>query len=175
MKERHTININGNMRKILLIGHMRHGKDTLAEMMARTFGYKYSSSSLMACNIFIYDALKRKYGYESVYQCFEDRVNHRAEWHDLICEYNEDDGARLAKEIMKECNMYVGMRSDKELKACLEQKVFDLVIGVYDPRKPLEGEDSFDIDFWNAAQVVIPNAGEKEHLFQKMIKAMRLF
>lgn len=163
------------MRNILIIGHARHGKDTLANMMAQTFGYGFTSSSMMACHLFIYDKLKDKYGYESKKQCFDDRVNHRAEWHDLICEYNEEDGARLAKEIMKKCNLYVGMRSDKELKACEEQKVFDLVLGVFDPRKPLEKEDSFNIDFWNAAHVVIPNAGSIEDLFRHMMKAMRLF
>jgi hypothetical protein len=78
------------------------------------FGYNYKSSSLAASEIFIYDTLKDKYGYKTPEECFEDRVNHRAEWFDLICDYNKDDKARLAKEIMKSADIYVGMRSNEE-------------------------------------------------------------
>ena len=34
-------------------------------------------------------------------ECFEDRVNHRSEWFDLITNYNKEDRTRLTKEILK--------------------------------------------------------------------------
>ena len=140
----------------------------LQEMMGLTF----ESSSEAASKIFLYDALREKYGYTSPEQCFEDRVNHRAEWHDLICDYNKDDKARLAKEILKNADIYVGMRSDTEIKKCLEDGLFDMVIAVYDPRKPLEPASSFNIDMWAVADVVIPNAGTLEDLRNKLKRIM---
>lgn len=156
------------MKKLLLLGHMRHGKDTLAEMLQTQFGYTFESSSVAAARIFLYDALKAKYGYKTPEECYEDRVNHRVEWHDLIVDYNKDDGARLTKEILKESSIYVGMRSDFELQCCKEQGIFDLVIGIYDPRKSLESRESFDIDFWNQCDIIIPNAGTLDDLKRRV-------
>jgi dephospho-CoA kinase len=158
--------------KICLLGHCRHGKDTVAGMLQEMMGLTFESSSEAASKIFLYDALREKYGYTSPEQCFEDRVNHRAEWHDLICDYNKDDKARLAKEILKNADIYVGMRSDTEIKKCLEDGLFDMVIAVYDPRKPLEPASSFNIDMWAVADVVIPNAGTLEDLRNKLKRIM---
>jgi len=69
--------------KLLIIGHARHGKDTLAELLRDTFELKFVSSSQAASDIFIFDELKDKYGYTTPEECFEDRVNHRAEWYDM--------------------------------------------------------------------------------------------
>jgi len=147
------------MKRILIIGHCRHGKDTVAEMIRDQFGLTFESSSVAAVRIFIYDALRGKYGYKSPKQCFEDRINHRAEWFDLITEYNSTDKARLARGIVEHANIYVGMRSADEIDACIEAGLFGMVIGVYDPRKPQESPDSFNIDIWKHSDIVIPNSG----------------
>lgn len=157
--------------KLLIIGHGRHGKDTVAANISQHFGMTFMSSSQAAADIFIYDALKDKYGYETPEQCYADRANHRKEWHDLICEYNKKDKARLAKEILKKDDIYVGMRSDEELEECLNQSLFHWVIGVYDPRKPHEPSDSFDIDLWEKADFIIPNAGS---LWDLRVKVFRI-
>jgi hypothetical protein len=156
--------------KILIIGNARHGKDTVAEYMKSFFGYEFKSSSLAASEIFIYNTLKDKYGYKTPVECFEDRVNHRSEWFDLICEFNKDDKARLAKEIMKSADIYVGMRSDEECQECLKQGVFDIVIGVFDPRKPLEDKSSFDIDLFMESHYLILNNGTLNELGSRVIQ-----
>ena len=155
-------------KKILIIGHARHGKDTVAEMMEKFFGFTFESSSIAACRIFLFDALKDKYGYTTPEHCFEDRVNHREEWKDLICEYNKVDKARLAREIIKSYDIYVGMRDDEEIQACMDHRLFDHVIAVYDPRKPKESSKSFNIDMWAAADIVIPNAWDLPALERKV-------
>jgi hypothetical protein len=159
--------------KLLIIGHARHGKDTVAEIIGQHFGLTYKASSQAAADIFIYDELKEKYGYETPEECFKDRMNHRAEWHDMICEYNKDDKARLAKGILEHADIYVGMRSSAEIKESIRQSLFDYVISVYDPRKPLEGKDSFDIDIWVDADIVIPNAGSLWDLRVKVHKIIK--
>ena len=155
--------------KILIVAGARNGKDTVAQMITDEIGLKFQGSSYKAAEIFIYDELKAKYGYNSFEECFEDRINHRAEWHKLICEYNIDDKARLAKEILKDSDMYVGMRSNIELEECQNQGIFDLIIGVYDPRKEEEPKDSFDIDIWKWCDFIIMNNSDLQTL-QKRVK-----
>jgi hypothetical protein len=147
--------------KLLIIGHMRHGKDTVAEMIEEFTGMSFKSSSEMAAEIFIYNKLKDKYDYSSFIECFEDRMNHRAEWHDLIKNYNNPDKAKLAKEILKHNDMYVGMRSQAEIDKCIEDSVFDMIIGVFDPDKPLEPKDSFDINLFASSDIIIPTGDLK--------------
>lgn len=156
--------------KLLILGHARHGKDTFAEILNEEFGLKFESSSKAAADIFIYDVLKDKYGYKTPEECFEDRVNHRGEWHELICDYNIDDKAKLAKSILERADCYVGMRSRYEIEECLNQKLFDLIIWVdASDRLPLESSDSFNIDISNA-DVIIPNNGTYEEFRDKVIR-----
>lgn len=161
-------------RKLLIIGHARHGKDTVAEFFRELHGYTFQSSSSAAADIFLYESLKEKYGYQDYMECYADRVNKRKEWHDAICEFNAEDKARLAKEIMRENDIYVGMRSDVECQECLEQGVFDFVIGVYNPRVPYESKESFDINIWKESNLIIPNAGTLEELKERVWRIGRL-
>jgi hypothetical protein len=157
--------------KLLIIGHGRHGKDTVAAMLKEEFRLTHLASSEASSTIFVFDALKEKYGYTTVEDCFNDRANHRAEWYDLICEYNADDQARLAKDIVKRANVYVGMRSQAELDACIEQGVFDAIIGVVDPRKPFEDKASMSIAVEKYADLTIYNDGTLDDLRKNVIVA----
>jgi dephospho-CoA kinase len=159
-----------NTPKILIIGHKRHAKDTMAEILEEDFNIKYISSSQAASNIFIYDKLKDKYGYKTSEECFEDRINHRPEWYQLICEYNKDDKTRLAKEILKDSQCYVGMRDRGEILECIKQGLFDLIIWVdASERLPQEPATSFNIDK-SCADVIIENNGTFEEFKEKVMR-----
>ena len=97
--------------KLLIIAPKRSGKDHLAEYLRDSIGLTYESSSRLAAKIFIFDKLKDKYGYQNVEECFLDRSSHRPEWYELIREYNKEDPIRLCKEILKNNDAYIGMRS----------------------------------------------------------------
>jgi len=144
--------------KVLILGDARHGKDTLAELLEKYYGVKYKSSSQAAADIFIYAKLGHEYGYTTPEECFQDRVNHRVEWHDLISDYNKDDRARLAKGILEHADCYVGMRCHKEVDECRKQGLFDLIVWVdASERLPKEGKDSFDIEMCNADMIIENN------------------
>lgn len=160
--------------KLLIIGHGRHGKDELAEFFVKNHGMKAESSSMAAARIFLYDVLKDKYGYKTFEECYEDRHNHRSEWFDLITEYNKDDKCRLAREIMKDSDIYVGMRSSEEIKACKEAKIFDKVLWIDRPGYPLEQEDSFNITI-NDADASVLNDGSLEDLGKKVDVYMLMY
>jgi dephospho-CoA kinase len=156
--------------KLCIIGHCRHGKDSMAEILQEEFGLKFKSSSQASSEIFIYDALKEKYNYKTPKECFEDRVNHRVEWHDLICEYNKNDKARLAKKILKHADAYVGMRDSSEIKECIKQGLFNLIIWVdASKRLPLESKESFNIDI-SDADIIIDNNSSFEEFREKVIR-----
>lgn len=157
-------------KKLLILGNMRHGKDSFAELLNKHFGLTFKSSSQAATDIFLYDTLKDKYGYTTPEECFEDRVNHRAEWKDLICHYNKDDRAKLAKEILKNSDCYVGMRDRAEINECMKQGLFDIIVWIdASDRLPLEPADSFDIDK-SCADIIIENNGTFEEFKEKVLR-----
>ena len=131
------------MPNLMICGYARHGKDTVAELLADYANMTFESSSHFVAERLILPALADKYGYKDAEECYQDRMNHRSEWFDLICEYNKDDPARLSREIFKVHDMYVGIRNAKEFIAAREQGVCDLSIWVdASQRHPPEGQDS---------------------------------
>lgn len=166
-----TMNTKHKKRlNICIIGHCRHGKDTMGEILRDNFGLTITSSSQAAADIFIYDKLKGKYGYKTPEECFEDRVNHRAEWYDLICEYNQFDKARLAKDILNKTECYIGMRDREEIRECINQGIFDLIIWVdASKRLPMEDKSSFNIDT-SCADIIINNNDDFESFKEKVIR-----
>lgn len=162
------------MKKLLIIGHARHGKDTVAEILLEHYGYQFKSSSELAAEIFIYDELKEKYGYQNFQECYIDRMNHRSEWYNLIKDYNQPDRAKLAKEILKMADCYVGMREREEILECVKQKLFDLIIWVdRSEHLPLEPADSFNIDK-SLADIIIDNNGSLADLVHKVFRLGKL-
>lgn len=153
----------GNPLKVLVLGYKQSGKDTAAEYWRDTFGMTFKSSSWAAGEIFIFDYLMYKYGYTSKEECFADRVHRRAEWYDLICDYNKYDPTRLAKEILTKTGAYIGMRSKEEVQACIEQKIFDLIIWIdAEKRVGKESSDSCTVTEEYADIIIDNNGTEKE-------------
>jgi dephospho-CoA kinase len=159
-----------NNIKLLIIGAARWGKDSFSEILNEAYGLKFISSSQACADIFIYDELKDKYGYTTPEECFNDRVNHRSEWYQMICDYNKDDKAKLAKEILKYNNAYVGMRDSAEIKECLNQGLFDLVIWVdASERLPIEDSNSFNITK-SDADIIVENNGTFEEFKESVLR-----
>lgn len=165
--------VKNKFPKILIIGSARHGKDSMAEILNSEFGLTYQSSSQAAANIFIYDELKDKYNYKNPTECFEDRMNHRQEWYEMICNYNKDDRARLAKEILEISDCYVGMRDDEEFKECINQNLFDIIIWVDASERLPKETNSFNIEKENA-DVVIDNNNTFDDFYKKVLRLGRI-
>lgn len=150
--------------KLLVIGHGRHGKDTVCEILRDEYGFSFESSSQFCSKLFIFDQLKNKYGYSSEQECYADRHNHRAEWYDAICAYNVPDAARLGREIFHEHDIYCGLRNKKEYHAMRNTGVFDYAIWVdRSDHLPLESESSMTLKQW-MADFTIDNNGTLDEL-----------
>ena len=116
--------------KLLVIGHGRHGKDTVSEILCQDFGLSFISSSMFACKKFIYYDLKEKYQYKSIEECYSDRHNHRSEWYNAIASYCKNDPSQLGKDIFSEHDIYCGLRNEREFTEMKKEGVFDACIWV---------------------------------------------
>ena len=150
--------------KLLVIGHGRHGKDTVCEILRDNYNYTFESSSQFCSRLFIYDMLKDKYGYSSEEECYADRHNHRVEWYNAICAYNEKDAATLGRAMFDEFDIYCGLRNRREYFAMKNTGVFDYCIWVdRSMHLPLESKDSMSLEQW-MADYTIDNNGTLEDL-----------
>ena len=158
--------------KIVVIGHKQHGKDTLAELITKHSNLRCSGSSVKALELFLFDILADKYGYKTIEEAYEDRDSCRQDWFESIAKYNTPDPTKLARQIMEENDIYVGIRNPIELDACLEEGVFNFVIGIFDPRKPLEGLSN-KIDVHKYSDLLITNDGNLQELEEKVVYSLK--
>ena len=163
-----------NNPKIAIIGYARHGKDTVAELLFNQFGLMFMSSSVAASKLFIYDALKEKYLYKTPEECFEDRVNHRAEWFEIIKEYEEKEGlTALSKFIFSFSDIYVGFRNRKAFEASVKEGLVDFTIWVdRSEHLPPERKTSMELNKGDA-DLVLDNNGSLEELKNKVHRAFK--
>lgn len=171
-----TVSLSGGITKkpkLMIIGHGRHGKDTVCEIVHHHYNYSFQSSSKFCAELFIYEHLKDCYGYSSIDQCYEDRHNHRSEWYNLIKDYNGNDPARLGRELYETYDIYCGLRSSAEFHALRNEGVFDYAIWV-DRSEHLapEPSDSITVQPW-MADYVIDNNGSLALLEHNTLSLMR--
>lgn len=158
--------------KLLVIGHARHGKDSLCEILKHNYGFKFTSSSEFANKTIIFPALQKKYDYMSLYHCFQDRVNHRKEWFNLINEYCGENPSRLTQEILAEYDIYAGLRNRSEFEA--SKHLFDFIIWVdASKRLPSESNESMELTAEDA-NIVIDNNGSQDDLVKHIDNMIRV-
>lgn len=152
------------MQKVLILGDGRSGKDTVADLLSRLFGYRVVSSSFFAAERVMMPFFGDKYA--TVEDCFADRHtgNNREVWYNQIQAYNTPDKSRLAREILEISDVYVGMRSNEELAEA--RPLFDKVIWVDASRRGVsrEGRGSFTIDYDPESMLLLDNNGTLEDL-----------
>ena len=149
--------------RILIIGHARHGKDTVAEMIRDQMGLTFESSSEFVGRECVWPTWGCE-RYETFEECFEDRVTeeNRIVWGNLIAAYCTPNKSRIAEEILEGNDMYVGMRRIDEWQASV--KLFDYTIWVDAcKRKPLENILSNEMTPAHA-DLYIDNNGPEENL-----------
>lgn len=166
---------SSNKLHIAIIGHMRSGKDELGLIIEEFTDLKAISSSWILNKEFLFDLLNSKYnkGYKTLQESFDDRVNNREIWFNEIKAFNTPDKTATARLILKEANIYTGMRSNDEIQACLEANLFDLVIWVdASQRVPDEPVKSFNISK-DVAHIIIDNNGTLEQFRQRAIALIK--
>lgn len=133
--------------RLLVTGHARHGKDTVCGIIRNAFGLTFTSSSYFVAEKAVRPYLaERGLFYATLEECYADRINHRAKWHDAIHAYNTPDLARMGRELFAQYDMYCGLRNRKEFLAIRAEKLFDVSVWVDRIRHhPPEPHDSMQI------------------------------
>ena len=162
--------------RFIVVGHARHGKDTVGDILADRLSLTAKSSSMVAAEKVVMPYLERFKGitYDSVEAAYADRVNYRSTWYDAIVEFNTPDKTKLAREIFKDSSIYVGLRSQKELWAIKAAGLVDFVIWVDAlDRLPPESPKSMTIQPWEADFHIDNNGSLEETIFQVETLAKR--
>ena len=158
--------------KLLVVGHGRHGKDTVCEMLEQ-YGYKFQSSSKFCSELFIYKDLKEQYGYANEEECYTDRHNHRTEWYNMIHNYCSDDLAKLGRNLFAKHDIYCGLRNKREFFAMQNEEIFDYAIWVdRTDHLPKEDPASMSIEQW-MCDYTIDNNGSLDRLEKNVAILMR--
>ena len=156
---------------ILVIGHARHGKDTVCEML-EAYGFRFVSSSEFVGREIIFDRIGHEYAgdFDAM---FDDRVNRREEWFKFIEEYNTPDETRTGRTMLERgYHLYCGMRRKEELEACVAAGLFDMIWWVdRSLHLPPEDESSNTLDLTHVTHF-INNNGTLADLSLEVHKAL---
>jgi hypothetical protein len=154
--------------KILLLGHGGHGKTSISNLLTEFTGLTCKDSSWAAAEKAVWPFIGHEY--PSLQACFDDRRNRRKEWKDYIKDFNTPDLTRLCREILKEADVYVGLRDIDEYRAC--EHLFDLIIYLdASERKPLE--PSMEIPFDPQTMIKLDNNGPMSETAESLIAICR--
>jgi len=154
--------------KLLIAGMGNHGKD----MVSTFLGLRYRPTSLVALDTFVWDQWGSPL-YDSLGDCFKDRRNNRAMWFDLYTRYNTPDKAAFAKTILRDNDIYCGLRCSEELRECDRNNLFDLKVWVdASKRLPPEGRTSCTVTA-EMCHVVLNNNDTEEDFYNNDGKLLR--
>jgi len=149
----YLIDLSGTMR-LLIIGHGRHGKDSVGDILRDQYGMRSVSSSEFAAQKAVFPLVADLY--PDWRAAYEDRANHRELWYHAIRAYNLRPGLMLAEQILEKNDIYTGMRARDEFER--SQYLFDLVIWVDASRRlPPEPGGSMELTAADAGWIIDNN------------------
>lgn len=150
--------------KLMVIGHARHGKDSVCALLREFYGYSFVSSSMFVADKAVKPFLAaRGVTYDNFGAMYADRVNHRAAWFEAIASYNREDPARMGKELFAQHDIYCGIRNKVEFNALRRERAFDVAFWVdASSRLPSESADSNTMSRSDADFVIDNNGAESE-------------
>ena len=118
--------------KLAIIGPNRCGKDTVCRWLAEHTELTYRQSTSEAAATIVFDAMGlahtregRTFPWRTVEQCWEARHEHREEWAAIIWFYNQPDGLRLYRDMIKKQDILNGISRLSGLRACIDEKLID--------------------------------------------------
>lgn len=158
--------------RILVLGHARHGKDTVAAMISYKNGPRALSTSVAAMRVVRRALAEAGINYKNAKACFADRVNRREFWFDTIAELNNPDPATLVRHVLSDHDVVVGLRSAREFEAAAD--LFDAIWWIDASARgvPQEPTSSMNIVFDPERMALIDNSGSLADLERNVASAI---
>lgn len=151
--------------RFLIIGHGRHGKDTVAAFLSDRYGLTFASSSAFIAERAVFPLVSDIY--DTWQDCHSDRARLRELWFHAIAAYNARPGLSLVAQVLQDHDIYVGVRRRAEFEA--GRHLFDAVIWVDRSRVlPVEPCSSMELSAADADFSVNNNGDFRElkaHVF----------
>jgi hypothetical protein len=158
----------GGVARLLIIGHGRHGKDTVGDILRDSYGLRSVSSSEFAAKRAVFPLVSDLY--PDWRAAYADRHAHRDLWFHAIRAYNLRPGKMLAEQILDMNDIYTGMRARDEFER--SRHLFDLVVWVDASRRlPPEPSSSIELSAGDA-DVVIDNNGSLTDLVGEVARVL---
>lgn len=169
--------------KLMIVGHARHGKDTVCEILRDEHNLRFTSSSLFCAERVMLPYFEKCAPglYHNARECFDDRHSgsNRSTWFREISRYNAglnggpSDWARLGREMYSEYDIYNGIRNWREFSACKNENLFDFSVWV-DRSVMCVPEDASSMNITrDMADFIIDNNDTKEDLKRNVRILMR--
>lgn len=153
-------------RPLMILGYAEHGKTTAAHFIIDHFNLRFvDPSEFIAKNIMV-----AKGYYSDIEQAFNEKNKDRALWYREVQNYNAKDAAALVKAILKDSDIYVGLRDERELKKSVAD-IDPFIIWILDERKPKESTESCTVSP-EMAHVIVKNNGTEQELKQQLIELL---
>ena len=111
--------------KIAISGHGRAGKDIAAEWFVHNCGLRYFGSTSKV----IWPHAAARLGL-SMREAWQRRHEQRQVWFDIGNELRESDPAYLAREVLRQGDLCIGIRSKGEMATVVRERLVDVLLWV---------------------------------------------
>lgn len=149
---------------LCLLGHGQAGKDEAAAFIGERLGIQYGGSTSSIAAPIVAGALGT-----TTEEAFRRRHEQREFWFHFLNAFRQfiGDYSVLAKMLLAQSDIAVGLRSGEEVKACVEHGVVDLTIWIDNPRV----EPDPTVEFTQAdCDITIVNAGTLAEYHQRLAR-----
>jgi hypothetical protein len=139
------------MKRILICGHGRAGKDTAAMFLSKLTGIPYAGSTSWAAK----ELVAKKLGIHPQ-EAWENRHLYRSQWKQICDRARRNDQTLLMHRALESVNydlsagisvgwkgIVVGVRDIKEINAAKEQKLFDRILWIDNMNVPHDSTVTF--------------------------------
>ena len=158
--------------KLNINGYAQHGKDTVADMFVEFHKLKKVAISLVIAKDIIE---KGELGpYDSVEDCYQDRVNNRGYWYSFIRDKCKHDNLHYTNIAITEGDIFVGHRNQKEFQAGKSMVTATIWVDASGRGLPKEDNDSCDMSPLVKHDFYIDNSGELYETRQQVDAIMQL-
>lgn len=148
------------IKKLLIVGHGRHGKDEAAMHLSKITPLRYAGSCSWAVL-----PLMAEYLNIHPQQAWETRHQMRELWKSHCDELRRFNPARLMARALQSGDIVTGCRQLVELEAAKSQKIVDYILWIERPGTPTDPTVDFGPEH---ADEILTNDGSLTHFHEKL-------
>ncbi len=128
----------GEVKRILVVGHGRAGKDTACEYLAGVTRLRFAGST----SVFLARHVAARLGVPEE-EAYRSRHANRSLWHRVGNQVRRHDPGLLLRESLAHAEIAAGVRDLAEIEVCRREGLADLIVWVANDRVPRDATLTF--------------------------------